>query len=222
MSILFDYPAKAAFGRVLPKNKIYERARPSAALKELFVRQVEQIIWAYKLAPETINLPGAPAVPEIQVFRITLKNAALDPDVLNCIDKAIPFPIVFELFAGGRCKAAACFKRPSETDSARWVVSDTFASDWLPESAPRAMLPVVLDLAALYEALLSPLLPYPALPGEALPHRIERIENIRIKERELHKTEARLAREKQFNRKVEINAKVRALRQDIAKLMGPT
>ena len=222
MSTLFDYPAKAAFGRVLPKNKIYERARPSAALKELFVRQVEQIVWAYKLAPETINLPGTPAVPEIQVFRITLKNSDLQDDVLHCIDAAIPFPIVFELYAGGRCKVAACFKRPSEADSTTWVVSNTCATDWLPESAPRAALPVVLNLAALYEALLSPLLPYPALPGESLPERIVRITNIRTRERELQKTEARLAREKQFNRKVAINAEVRTLRQEIAKLMGPT
>ena len=46
----------AAFGRILPKNKIYEHAHPSTALKELFVRQVDQIVWKYKLAHETINL----------------------------------------------------------------------------------------------------------------------------------------------------------------------
>jgi hypothetical protein len=27
-------------------------------LKDLFVEQVEQIVWQYKLAPETINLPA--------------------------------------------------------------------------------------------------------------------------------------------------------------------
>ena len=51
-AVLFDYPKKAAFGRVLPKNKIYEHGSPSAAVKQLFVRQVEQIVWQYKLAPE--------------------------------------------------------------------------------------------------------------------------------------------------------------------------
>jgi len=71
---LFDYPKNAAFGRVLPKSKIYEHARPSAAIKTLFVRQVDQIIWQYKLAAETINIPGTPVVREIQVFGIVLKD----------------------------------------------------------------------------------------------------------------------------------------------------
>ena len=42
-AVLFDYPKNAAFGRVLPKNKIYEHGTPSAAIRQLFVRQVEQI-----------------------------------------------------------------------------------------------------------------------------------------------------------------------------------
>ena len=47
---LYAWPKQAAFGRVVPKSKIYEHASVSAALKERFVQQVEQINWAYKLA----------------------------------------------------------------------------------------------------------------------------------------------------------------------------
>ena len=92
-TVLFDYPKKAAFGRVLPKSKIYEHARPTSAIKELFVRQVEQISWQYKLAPETINIKGTMAVPEIQVFSIALRDGELKTEVLRCIDQAIPFPL---------------------------------------------------------------------------------------------------------------------------------
>jgi hypothetical protein len=42
--------------RTLPKNKIYEHSGANTRLKDLFVKQVEQIVWRYKLAPETINL----------------------------------------------------------------------------------------------------------------------------------------------------------------------
>ena len=55
-SVLFEYPKSSAFGRIVPKSKIYEHVSPSKALKELFVGQVDQIVWQYKLAPETINL----------------------------------------------------------------------------------------------------------------------------------------------------------------------
>ena len=213
--MLFDYPAKAAFGRVLPKTKIYEHASPTSGLKELFVRQVDQIVWKYKLAPETINLPSTKAVPEIQVFHVSLKNGVLKEDVLRCIDKAIPFPIIFELHYDGKCKAIACYKRPNEADSAKWVVSDYFETSWLADTAKREKLPVVLDLGVLYENLLSPLMPYPAIGKEAMPQRIARIEKIRAKERELEKSQSRLNNEKQFNRKVEINAEIRAIKQEI-------
>ena len=142
---------------MLPKNKIYEHASPSTAVKNLFVRQVEQIVWQYKLAPETVNLKPSRAVPEIQIFRIVLKTGELKYDVLHCIDQAIPFPILFELRYEGKIQAIAAFKRPSDADSSKWVVSDYFESAWLPSEAPRTPLPVVFDLEALYAHLLTPL-----------------------------------------------------------------
>ena len=38
-AVLFDYPKNAAFGRVLPKNKIYEHGSVSSAVRQLFVRR---------------------------------------------------------------------------------------------------------------------------------------------------------------------------------------
>ena len=91
-SALFAYPRQAEFGRTLPKNKIYEHSGANTRLKGLFVEQVEQIVWRYKLAPETINLAAKPGVPEIQVFAIQLKTPELHRDVLRCIDGAVQFP----------------------------------------------------------------------------------------------------------------------------------
>jgi len=217
-TVLFDYPKSAAFGRVLPKSKIYEHASPSTAVKNLFVRQVEQITWQFKLAPETVNLKGTPSVPEIQIFSITLKTGELKRDVLHCIDQAIPFPILFELRYEGRVRSAAAFKRPSDADKSRWVMSDYFESAWQPSEAPRTPLPMVFDLEALYARLLAPLLPFPARPGEGLQACVERMEQIRSRQRELDKCEAYLRKEKQFNRKVAINAKLRQLKNELENL----
>lgn len=220
MTFLFDYPKKAAYGRVLPKNKIYEYAGPSTAMKELFVRQVDQITWKHKLAPETINVPATKAVPEIQIFGITLKTGELKEDVLRCIDKVIPFPIIFELSRAGKTRAIAAYKRPSEADSAKWVTSSYFETGWLADDAPRQSLPITLDLGSLYEELLSPLIPYPPRAGESLQARVERAELIRNQQQELAKTEARLDKEKQFNRKVEINSEIRTMKQHLETLTG--
>lgn len=213
--VVYQYPDSAKFGRVLPKNKIYEHGSPSAAVKQLFVRQVEQIVWQYKLAPETVNLKASKTVPEIQVFSITLKGDELKPEVLRCIDLAIPFPIIFELRFDGKVKPVAAFKRPSESDASKWVLSEYFDGDWTATDTPRKPLPMVFDLEALYGHLLMPLMPYPARPAEGLQARVERMELVRLKQRELDRCEARLRKEKQFNRKVMINAELRDLKQEL-------
>lgn len=219
---LIAYPKQAAFGRVLPKNKIYEHSGANTLLKELFVEQVEQIVWQYKLAPETINLPARPGVPEIQIFSIQLKSTELHEDVLRCIDGAVQFPILFELHQGqgdqAKTQAVAAYKRPSEADASRWVLSGYFATDWTPAATARTAMPLALDMAQLYSALLQGLMPLRARPQEALPDWIARIELAAAKRREVEKTQARLAKEKQFNRKVEINATLRQLKSELEQL----
>ena len=224
-AVLFDYPKNAAFGRVLPKSKIYEHGSVSSAVRQLFVRQVEQIVWQHKLAPETVNLKASKAVPEIQIFSIALKGDELKPEVLRCIDLAIPFPIIFELRFDGKVKPVAAFKRPSESDASKWVISEYFDSDWVEDGTTkhtkvtkREKLPLVMDLGQLYEKLLDSLMPYPARPDEGLQARVERMELIRLKQRELERCEARLRKEKQFNRKVAINAELRDLKQELERL----
>ncbi|CUT09362.1 Methylaccepting chemotaxis protein [Bradyrhizobium sp.] len=242
MTAFFDYPHAAAFGRMVPKIKIYEHAGANAALKDLFVREVDQIIWRFKLAPETINLNATESVTEIQVFGISLKTPKLDDDVLRAIDRAIPFPLIFELSHGGKRMAVAAFKRPSEADRAKWMVSEYFATDWTPEDAPRAPLPVALNLGALYDGMLSALLSEQAerkrdtsivgfgeaqqadfnasaTPPAPIGERVARLEAIRAKTREVERIKARLTRERQFNKRVAINAELRDANLELEQLI---
>lgn len=218
MSGCFEYPKSAAFGRVLPKTKIYDHARASARLKQLFVDQVEQVIWRFKLAPETINLASTKDIAEIQIFGVTLRNASLDEEVLRAIDKAIPYPLIFELAQGGKRKAIAAFKRPSEADSQKWVVSEYFTTEWELEDNPRKPLPTALNLGGLYDRLLTALMPPEAGAAEPLETRVRRIEALRAKEREVERIKQRLGREQQFNKRVAINAELRAVINELSEL----
>jgi hypothetical protein len=220
-SPLFSYPAQAAFNKVLPKNKLYAHSKPTRRIRQWFTDGVAQIVWKYKLAPETIRTPAKAGIEEIQVFGVTLKSEAEEEcteDILRCIDTAIGFPILFELETADRIRAIACFKRPSEIGSTRWVVGEYFMSQWLPLDAARSPLPVALDLASLYAQLLRRLMPHPARAGESLRDHAERLERIRSLEREYAKLEVDLNREKQFNRKVEVHAQARAVRVKIDEL----
>ncbi|EOI6407331.1 DUF4391 domain-containing protein [Yersinia enterocolitica] len=214
------YPKQAVFGRTLPKNKIYEHSGANTRLKDLFVEQVEQIVWQYKLAPETINLPARPGVPELQIFSIQLKTSELNLDVLRCIDGVVQFPIIFELSFDGRTKVITAYKRPNESDASRWVMSDYFMTAWLPSDCERAAMPLALDLGGLYEQMLHRLIPTPARLRESLADLVARVELVEAKHREVEKAASRLAKEKQFNRKVEINAHLRQLKKELEELTG--
>lgn len=218
MTALFDYPLNAALGRVVPKARIYEHAGADKPLRDRFVEQVDQIVWRFKLAPETLNLSATRSVPEIQVFEIALRTPTLDEDVLRGIDRAIPFPLIFELTHAGRRRAAAAFKRPHEVDSTKWVISGYFVTGWTPEQARRAPLPVALDLGGLYDRILTAMMAVPTQGDEDISRRIERMEAIRTKKREVERIRARLGREKQFNKRVAINAELRATQVELERL----
>lgn len=217
-SALFAWPSRAAVTRVLPKTKVYEHGRPGSALRGLFVAQVEQIMWAYKLAPETINLSRGLGVPEIEVFQVVLKVPVLDDAVLRCIDRAIPFPLLFELRFEGRSKAVAAYKRPSEVDPAQWVLGDYFSGPWQDDALSRTNLPLALDLTALYHQLLRTYLPIVARPRESLRDQMDRLTELRTTQAASRKLATQLAQEKQFNRKVELNARLRTIRHQLDNL----
>lgn len=215
---LFSFPTQARVARLVPKSKIYEQGPVSSALRDKFVGQVEQMTWAYKLAPETINLPARGGVVEIQVFDITLKATELDEDVLRAIDRAIPLPIIFQLHHEQRTRMVATFKRPSEADASKWIMDGYVAGSWLPADSQRQALPVALDLQGLYELLVRSLLPNPARPGESLPAQFARRNRLRSLQSEHARLDARLHKEKQFNRKVVLNAQLREIQNKIAEL----
>ena len=99
----------------------------------------------------------------------------------------------------------ACFKQATAPEMA----GNHLCSAWQEATTPRRPLPLVLDMEALYAALLEPLAPWPRRSGEALPHWMQRLEAIADCERQIRRLEAQLRREKQFNRKIPLNRELR-------------
>lgn len=219
---LYRWPATARFGRVVPKTKFYEHATISATVREKVVSDVQRITWAYKLADETIHLRGDDAVPEIQVFTIDAKEDDVSGDVLTAIDKAIPFPIIFEINRGSgehACtRMVAAHKRLGGTTPR---LSAYLTTAWQPADAPRAPLPPALSLAGLYAGLLMSVLPITTRPGEDVSEAMGRMDQARKLEREIANLEKRLRSEPQLNRKVELRRLLRARTAALAALTNP-
>jgi hypothetical protein len=212
-AVLFDYPVRAAVGTSIPKARIVARTR-TRGLRDRLSAQVAEIGWAYKLARVSLNLAANAELPEFQVFRVTLKPGVktIAEPLLRAIDQAVPSPILFEVVTDSGVCTVAAYKRPNEADASKQVLGEYLWGDWLPRDAPRQPLPVALDVAGLYRELLRTLIPLPARAGESLRDHLDRLAQVRAVERECARLEALLTREPQFNRKVEINRRLREAR----------
>ena len=215
---MFNFPSKAKFNRVLPKVKIYTNAKPSKKVKALFVSQVEEIVWKYKLSRDTINLAPRNRFTEIQVFEIILREPELTPEVLSVIDKAIPYPIFYRLRYEELTKHVAAYKRLAADSSGKWLIEAYFETGWTDAGIPTIPLPVALDIKSLYEQMLMAYIDLPPRAGETLDALVKRVGLIRKHQCELRALEAKMNKEKQFNRKVELNSKIRTTQERLQEL----
>ena len=129
MSAFFEYPRAAAFGRVVPKTKIYAHANAASKLRKRFRRSGRSdrlAIQARAGDDQSRSHHGGHRDSDIP-DRIARRRSGRG-SVLRAIDRAISFPIIFELSHNGKRKAIAAYKRPSEADSAKWVVSEYFGT----------------------------------------------------------------------------------------------
>ena len=212
---LYRWPDSARYGKAVPKTKFYEHGKVNTALRERFVAEVQRITWAYKLADNTINLPGADAVPEIQVFEIEAKGDDVSDVVLAAIDKAVKTPVIFELSRAGKVRMAAAHKATARPGA-------YFTTPWLPVESDRAPLPPAINIPSLYGALLSPLVPVAAQAGEDVSAIVERVEVARKLEREIAALERKLRNEPQLNRKVELRRTLETKQAALAGLTSTT
>ena len=216
--MLFDYPTKARFGRKIPKSKLYENASANTKLKDKFVNQIEKIVWQYKLAPNTLNLDATNKVPEIQVFDIFLKTKEVDQALLEVIDKAINYPIIFQIHKGNKVKIKAAYKRPSESANNKWVIESYFESEWLDKDVVKQPMPQALDLGKLYEQLLKSLMPVEVTSSkttQTLDEQVGIINQINSLQKELDKLNSKYKKEKQHNRQFEINKQIKLKQKEL-------
>ena len=223
---LYKFPPQAKVDRLIPKNKFYEQGKANTKIEQLFVDQVENIRWAYKLASSTIHLQDQEDLKEIQIFRVKSRVEDLDVSILSFIDKLILTPIVFEVVYQNKVKVVATYKRLNQADKTKAVIGQYYTSDWL-EDADRVELPLYLKLADLYEHFITQLLPIASSKNQendnesvSIELQLQKAQQLESLQKQLDKLKSKLRTEKQFNRKVELNKHIHALESDLNKLVN--
>lgn len=220
MSKYLTFPKQAEYGKNIPKSKIYLHSSSNTKIKSYFTKEIDKIIWSYKLSPETINISAKEEVQEIQVFTIYLKTGEFHAEVLAAIDKAIPSPIIFRILYEDKIKFVGAYKRPHVLDLKKWIISDYFETPWQSTKNDTMQLPLSLNLKALYHLLLEELIELKRNKDENFSDFTQRISRLKQAEREANLIKSKLNKEKQFNKKIEINNNLNQLKAEIEDLKG--
>ena len=218
---LYKFPQQAKVDRLIPKNKFYEQGKANTKIEQLFVNQVENIRWAYKLASSTIHLQDQEDLKEIQIFRVKSRVEDLDVSILSFIDKLILTPIIFEVVYQDKVKVVATYKRLNQADKTKAVIGQYYASEWL-EDHDRVELPLYLKLADLYEHFIAQILPITSSEDSgdddesvSIELKLQKAQQLESLQKQLDKLKSKLRTEKQFNRMVEMNKKINLLSDEI-------
>ena len=212
---MFGFPASTEFGKRIPKQKFYENIDVTPVLKRVFVEQICLIYWRNKLAATTMNLAAGNTVTEIEIFEVRLNAPQLDESVLRQIDKEIPYHILFILTCEGKAQAWIGYKEAAASGSSAFKVSRYYHTDWMPENELQFQISG-LDMDAVYENLVRQLAgdALGSESGESLQASVERDEKRRQLKKQIAALEAKMRKEKQLNRRMEINTELKRLRKE--------
>lgn len=213
--MIYQYPTRTRVDKLIPKSKFYSEGGANTRVERLFIEQIESIYWANKLSSATMNIESQEDLREVQIFSVNARIEMLDIEIFRYIDKLITSPIIFEVYFQDKVKVVAAYKRLNQADKSKVVIGDYFQTEWLP--IERQDLPLFLRLSELYEFLISQLLPNKT-NATSLADKMRLNQEIAQLETRIKQLEQQLKREKQFNRKAELNINLLKLQDEYTQL----
>ena len=214
-----QFPKTTEFNKRIPKEKFYENLNVTPALKKSFVDQIKVIYWRNKIAATTTNLADGSTVTEIEVFEIRLKTSILDEDVLRRIDTEIPYHILFLLEYGGKYQAWIGYKESAASGNNAFKVTGYYHTEWMPaDELPLRIEGLNLDTA--YESFVRQIAGDKLVSAseETLKDAVQRDEQKKKLQKQIDALQAKIRKEKQLNRQMEMNMKLKMLRAQYDKL----
>ena len=212
---MLGLPKSTEFNKRIPKQKFYENLSVTPAIKTVFTEQIKIIYWRNKLAATTLNLAPGKLVTEIEVFEIRLTSPDLDEDILRLIDREIPYHILFLLEYDGKCQAAMGYKEAASSSKAAFKVERYYRTEWLTEELPLHLEGLTID--AVYENFIRQIAGDRLTSNEntTLKESVEQQKQREQIEKQIAALETKMKKEKQLNRKMELKAEIKRLKNEV-------
>lgn len=217
---MLGLPKTTEFNKRIPKQKFYENMDISPALKKVFVEQVKIIYWKNKIAVSTTNLAAGSEVTELEVFEIRLNSPVLDDGLLRQIDREIPYHILFLLEYEGKYQAWIGYKEAAASGNKAFKVNGFYYTEWFVEDE----LPLKmegLNIDAVYENFVRQIAGdklSTKKTGESLKESVEREEQIQTVQKQIEALKAKIKKEKQLNKQMEMNNELKKLKRELEEI----
>jgi len=210
-----NLPHTTLVQRIIPKNAfdVYTTSKQ----RKLFTDKVSKITWTHKLAPETINLE-AKEIKEIQIFRIELKVQEDVKPLLDVMDRAIPYHIIFMILHGSLMYISASSKHPHPINSNNAVIDYTFKTDWFSVEDNKYELRLNKNLDAVFIDFCQQLVNQEEVFQKSLADLVTYNSKVDRINKEIAAIKQKIAACKQFNQKVEYNLKLHSLESELCRI----
>ena len=206
----FNLPAKAFLNKFIPKSKFYEKAMISTKARNGFIRKIQKITWKYKLAESTIGINKTEEISEIQIFELELKEKKVPLSLLKIIDMAIPYKIFYVFTFNSDFAYGISLK--DESYKYKYYISE-WNEDMLFDFSG-------IDLEKVYNKLVIAFIKNKMEGTHEFKETIKYDNTITYLETEIDKLRRKIRKEKQFNRKVDLNKILIAKEEFLLELKG--
>ena len=216
---LGNIPNTAKVQRVIPKNAF--DGYTTSKQRKLFTDLVARITWTHKLAPETINLE-AKEIKELQVFRVELKVQVDIQTLLEVIDRAIPYHIVFIVVHKEAMYISTSSKHPHPVNIDNAVVDYTFKTEWFNTKENKFAFNLSRSIDAIYHDFCLQLSGTRALAQKSMDALVAYSKQVDYLNKEIEKLKSSITGSKQFNQKVELNIRLKDLEKQLKSVIVTT
>jgi hypothetical protein len=193
-------PQNALVDKFVAKTKFYEKASLSSKLQNEFINKIQKITWKYKLSENTIGINKTENVTEIQIFEIELKEKVIPKNVLKVIDKAIPYQILYRFVFNDNVSFGITLKGIDAGEQS--TVTNYYFSEW--DEAIEFDFSGI-DLEKVYQKLIKAFIKNELKEQDSFEDLLDADNTIKQLEKEISVLSSKISKEKQFNKKVELN-----------------
>jgi len=208
---MLNLPESTEFGRRIPKTKFYQNLNLPNKVKQQFVDEIDTIIWQNKISPDTISISAGEEVAEIEVIEIQLHQKGISKNVLEIIDRGIPYHLIFVLTFKGEAQVGIGYKEKIKKKDDKYRVERYYFSAWVSSDGLTIELKG-LTLDRIYENLLRQYIPEERPQLKNLKDTITLQKEIEKQTALCDVLEKKVKSEKQFNVQVILNRELREAR----------